>query len=111
MLGGTDTTVRLAITGRVQGVWYRGWSVGKAQGLGLAGWVRNVTDGSVEVLVNGPKEKVDQMIDLCRSGPPAARVDDVAVTVIDPPGKGGRFPTTTFDQIGTFDPGEMPERR
>ena len=107
----TVTTVRLSITGRVQGVWYRGWTVSQARELGLAGWVRNVTDGSVEALVNGPKDTVDRLITLCHSGPPAARVEDVDVQVIDPPGKGGRFPTSTFDQISTHNPADMPERR
>ncbi len=109
--GGDITTVHLSITGCVQGVWYRGWTMDSARELGLAGWVRNLTDGSVEALVNGPQDKVDQMIALCRGGPPAARVDDIDVRVIDPPGKGGAFPTTTFDQISTHNPADMPERR
>lgn len=106
----TITTVSLKITGRVQGVWYRGWTVDKAKDLGLSGWVRNVTDGSVEALVNGPQDKVDALIAKCRKGPTLARVDGVEVRVIDPPGKGGAFPTTGFDQLGTFDPSELPER-
>ena len=106
----TITTVRLSVTGRVQGVWYRGWTVGKAQELGLAGWVRNITDGSVEALINGPKETVDTLVALCRSGPPAARVDGIDVTVIDPPGMGGAFPSTEFQPLDTFDPSEMPEK-
>lgn len=103
------TTVGLRVSGRVQGVWYRGWTVKKARALGLSGWVRNVTDGTVEVLVNGPKASVDDMIKACHDGPPAAKVDKVAVTVVDPPGKGGAFPTTGFQQLGTFDPSEMPD--
>ncbi len=107
----TITTVRLSITGRVQGVWYRGWAMDKAKALGLAGWVRNVTDGSVEALVNGPKDKVDALIALCWKGSTLARVDNVDVMVIDPPGKGGAFPTTGFQQLGTFDPSEMPVQK
>ena len=107
----TITTVRLIITGRVQGVWYRGWTVDRARELDLAGWVRNLTDGSVEALVNGPKDKVDALTDLCRKGPRLARVDDIDVGVIDPPGYGGAFPTTTFDQISTHNPSDMPERQ
>jgi acylphosphatase len=106
---GDATTVGLRISGRVQGVWYRGWSVGKAKELGLSGWVRNVTDGTVEVLVNGPKDKVDEMIAACRKGPPAAQVDDLTITVIDPPGQGGAFPTTGFQQLGTHNPADMPK--
>ena len=109
VLRGDATTVGIRVSGRVQGVWFRGWAVGKATELGLAGWVRNITDGSVEVLVNGPKDIVDQMIEACRSGPPSASVDDVAITVVDPPGRGGAFPTSGFDQLGTFDPSDLPD--
>jgi acylphosphatase len=109
-LGGI-TTVRLRISGRVQGVWYRGWTVGKAQDLGLAGWVRNITDGSVEVLVNGPQEQVDRLIALCRKGPPAARVDDVDLAVIDRTGKGGAFPSNAFQQLSTHNPADLPEMK
>ena len=108
---GDVTTVRLLISGRVQGVWYRGWTVDQARKRNLAGWVRNITDGTVEALVNGPKSDVDDLIAACHKGPPAARVDEVDVSVIDPPGRGGAFPTTTFDQLGTYDPNEMPERK
>jgi len=70
-------TRRLLIYGRVQGVFYRGWSVATARGLGLRGWVRNRRDGSVEMLVEGDEENVMTMIARCREGPPAARVDRV----------------------------------
>lgn len=65
------------ITGRVQGVWFRAWTVEQARRRRLIGWVRNRTDGSVEALFAGPKEKVEEMIDACRSGPHGARVDRV----------------------------------
>lgn len=64
----------LMILGRVQGVFYRNWTVEAASKLGLAGWVRNRMDGSVEALVEGPEESVEQFISLARNGPPAARV-------------------------------------
>ncbi len=70
-------SVRLRIQGRVQGVWYRGWAVAEADELGLSGWVRNRRDGSVEALISGPEPAVRAMIERCRRGPPAARVDDV----------------------------------
>ena len=70
-------TRRLRIHGRVQGVFYRGWSVETARALGLRGWVRNRHDGSVEMLIRGDKERVERMIARCREGPPAARVDRV----------------------------------
>ncbi len=69
--------VRVEIRGRVQGVWYRGWTLDEASRRGLRGWVRNRRDGSVEALFIGPKDKVDDMIEACREGPPAARVDSV----------------------------------
>lgn len=71
------TSIRLHIQGRVQGVWYRGWAVAQARGLGLSGWVRNRQDGSVEVLLSGPEERVRAMVERCRQGPPAARVERV----------------------------------
>jgi acylphosphatase len=71
----TDKAVRVTIRGRVQGVWYRGWTVDEATRRGLRGWVRNRRDGTVEALFIGPAEKVETMIEACSSGPPAARVD------------------------------------
>lgn len=69
--------VRVEIRGRVQGVWYRGWTVDQATSRGLRGWVRNRPDGSVEALFVGSKDKVEAMIEACRTGPPTARVDSV----------------------------------
>ena len=68
---------RVQIFGRVQGVWFRGWTVDQATRRGLSGWVRNRRDGWVEALFVGPAESVDDMVRACREGPPAARVDDV----------------------------------
>lgn len=70
---------RLRIHGRVQGVFYRGWTVNAAEALGLDGWVRNRMDGTVEVLAAGPSAAVEVLIAACRNGPPAARVDLVEV--------------------------------
>jgi len=72
----TDRTsgMHLQITGRVQGVWFRGWVVKEARARGLAGWVRNRADGSVEAVFAGPAEAVAAMLEACRAGPPAARV-------------------------------------
>ena len=72
-------TRKLRIHGRVQGVWYRGWSVDTARGLGLRGWVRNRADGTVEMLVRGEEEAVRRMIERCHEGPPAARVERIDV--------------------------------
>ena len=74
---------RLTITGRVQGVGYRDWAMVKALQLGLTGWVRNRSDGSVEALIVGEEGAVGQMIEDCRRGPPAARVDGIDVDPVD----------------------------
>jgi acylphosphatase len=66
--------IRIVIHGRVQGVWYRGWTVDQARARGLAGWVRNRRDGTVEAVLIGSVAAVREMIEACRSGPPAARV-------------------------------------
>jgi acylphosphatase len=72
-------TRKLRITGRVQGVGFRDALCGEAQARGLAGWVRNRTDDSVEALVQGPPERVAELIAWARRGPPASRVDEVQV--------------------------------
>jgi acylphosphatase len=72
--------IRVVISGRVQGVWYRGWTVEQARSRDLAGWVRNRADGTVEALFCGPQETVRAMIEACRQGPPAARVDAIKET-------------------------------
>ncbi|MDP6352408.1 MAG: acylphosphatase [Alphaproteobacteria bacterium] len=69
-----DIAVRVVIRGRVQGVFYRGWCVETARGLGLHGGVRNRRDGTVEAVFAGPVLAVEAMIEQCRRGPPMARV-------------------------------------
>ncbi|WP_417831543.1 acylphosphatase [Terasakiella sp.] len=76
-------TYHLKITGRVQGVWYRAWTRETALTLEIDGWVRNRMDGSVEALIHGEEDKLTKLIELCRKGPPAAKVDDVIVTPCD----------------------------
>ncbi|CAA7619356.1 acylphosphatase [Magnetospirillum sp. SS-4] len=72
-------TVRVVIEGRVQGVWYRGWTIEQAAARGLAGWVRNRADGSVEAVFHGPAVTVDDMVAACRHGPTAAAVSRVTI--------------------------------
>jgi acylphosphatase len=72
-------TVRLRIAGRVQGVGYRAWATRVATELGLCGWVRNRSDGTVEMLVTGSDEAVGAVIEDSRRGPPGARVSEVRV--------------------------------
>ena len=85
----TDAAVRAEIRGKVQGVWYRAWTVQEASARGLRGWVRNRHDGSVEALLIGPADKVDAMVEACRRGPPAARVDGVKTFATHDDGSSG----------------------
>ena len=70
---------RLLISGLVQGVGYRFYCRREAQGRSLVGWVRNLPDGRVEALLQGPREQVEGMIKWCYRGPEEARVSDIAV--------------------------------
>ncbi|MFC3441588.1 acylphosphatase [Sphingobium rhizovicinum] len=69
----------LMIHGRVQGVWYRGWTVATARDLALAGWVRNRMDGSVEAMLEGDADIIDRFVALAQQGPPAANVARIDV--------------------------------
>jgi acylphosphatase len=71
--------VRLKISGRVQGVYFRASALQQAQKLGLTGWVMNCSDGSVEALAEGARAKLDELIAWCRLGPSGARVTNVAI--------------------------------
>ena len=66
------------ITGRVQGVFFRAETMRAALDLNLTGWVRNMIDGRVEAVFEGDDADVDKMIEWCKIGPPAARVQDVS---------------------------------
>ena len=84
-----EKTVRLRITGEVQGVGYRIWTTRTAAGLRLRGWVRNRSDGSVEVLATGAADAVAALIEACRRGPSAARVAAVKVSDAEDDGSRG----------------------
>lgn len=71
------TAASLRVEGRVQGVGYRWWAVEAAQRLGLSGWARNRTDGSVEILAIGAPAAISALEAACGEGPPAARVSAV----------------------------------
>jgi acylphosphatase len=71
---------RLFIEGRVQGVFYRASCRREGEARGLAGWVRNLPDGRVETLLQGPKEAVEDMIKWCFRGPEDAQVTNIDVT-------------------------------
>ena len=72
-------TVRLRVAGWVQGVGYRMWVERTAAQLGINGWVRNRSDGTVELLATGTEDAVAALIEACRQGPRAAVVTDVAI--------------------------------
>ena len=76
-------TVRVVISGQVQGVWYRGWTVESARALDLRGWVRNRRDGTVEAVFGGPEPAIEIMLARCHNGPPAARIDSVTAVTWD----------------------------
>ena len=69
----------LIIHGKVQGVFYRGWTVHIAEGLGLTGWVRNRRDGTVEAIVSGEDAAIERFIGLAYDGPAAARVTRIDI--------------------------------
>ncbi len=88
-------TRHLLIRGRVQGVYYRASMATQAACLGVAGWVRNRRDGSVEAVLHGPADAVAQLIDWAHRGPSAARVESVEVTTAmsEPPNGFEQWPT------------------
>ena len=69
-----DVIFQVMIRGDVQGVGYRAWAEVTAVELGVEGWIRNYRDGSVEAVFSGSEEAVLTIIELCRDGPPGARV-------------------------------------
>jgi len=70
-------------SGRVQGVFYRAGTIGKALQLGIEGWVQNLNDGRVEVKAFGTEEQLKKLHEWLQHGPPAAKVDRVEVKDID----------------------------
>jgi acylphosphatase len=75
-----ENRLHLLVSGRVQGVWYRASTREKARDLGLRGWVRNLPDGRVEILAEGPRPALEALLGWCRRGPPLARVEGVEAT-------------------------------
>jgi acylphosphatase len=88
----------LRIMGRVQGVGYRAALCAEAESCGIAGWVRNRRDGSVEALVQGSPEAVERLLDWARHGPPGARVTGIDVQAAD---GGSDCPYSGFDCLPT----------
>lgn len=82
---------RFRVVGRVQGVGFRFFAQEAASRDGIAGWVRNLPDGSVEVVAEGEAEAVNRLERHLWRGPSRAHVDDVLVERLDPSGRLGMF--------------------
>jgi acylphosphatase len=78
-----QVALHVRVTGLVQGVFFRAWARDEAQALGVSGWIRNCSDGSVEALLEGEAEAIEELIDLLREGPPGAQVEDVEIEEAD----------------------------
>jgi acylphosphatase len=72
-----EAQVLIMVSGKVQGVYYRDYTRKKAMSLNLRGYAKNLADGRVEVLARGPRDALEQLIDFCRQGSPAAEVRDL----------------------------------
>ena len=94
---GPVETRQVRAHGRVQGVGWRDACVRRARALGVTGWVRNRVDGSVEAMLQGSPERLDNLCDWLRDGVPAARVDRLDVAPVQPPSV--RF--DRFDRLPT----------
>jgi acylphosphatase len=83
--------LHVLLDGRVQGVFFRGQTEGWAVGLGLTGWIRNLSDGRVEVVAEGRREDLEALLGLLRRGPSFARIDAADVRWLDPTGEFDSF--------------------
>ena len=79
--------VQILVSGRVQGVGFRYETHTRAVSLGLSGWVTNRLDGTVEVALEGPVERVELLLRWCREGPPSAYVDQIDIEWQEPTGE------------------------
>jgi acylphosphatase len=85
--GPTAVRARISVSGRVQGVGYRAFTVRAASERGLAGGVRNCEDGRVELEAEGPKDRIVSLVEALKVGPPASRVTDVRVEWVPATGR------------------------
>jgi len=91
-----NVRVRIIVSGRVQGVFFRKHAQDKAKELRLTGWAHNTIDGKVEIVVEGKKEKTDEFLEWCRQGSSLAKVDDIEVEHEDPKGEFDDFEVREF---------------
>ena len=83
------TTLRLRIEGFVQGVSFRHFAIEEARNLGLNGWIRNRSDGTVEALASGDNAAVEKFVAACMKGPPGSRIANVELHKAEPPEEKG----------------------
>ena len=83
------TRAHVFVSGNVQGVYYRANTRDTAREKGVDGWVKNLADGRVEAVFEGPEEAVESMVAWCHEGSPAAEVEDVEVEYGEPEGEDG----------------------
>jgi acylphosphatase len=88
-LGHDETRAHVLVSGLVQGVFFRAETSRRARSRGLAGWVRNLPDGRVEAVLEGPRQAVESMVEWMRDGPRGAAVSSVEVSWEDPKGERG----------------------
>lgn len=86
-----NARVHLLISGEVQGVFFRSSTRKAASDLGLAGWVRNLPSGMVEIVAEGRKPLLDRLIEFCRKGPEGAKVDEIEIDWAKPTGEFSSF--------------------
>lgn len=83
------TRAHVFVSGNVQGVYYRATTRDTARDAGVDGWVKNLEDGRVETVFEGPEDAVESMLEFCHEGSPAAEVEDVAAEYEEPQGEDG----------------------
>ena len=77
-----EKRIHIYVSGIVQGVYFRASTVNKAKSLGVTGWVKNLPDRRVEILVEGNEEMLNHLLEWCKKGPLGAEVDDVEIKVL-----------------------------
>lgn len=91
MSAGAKVRIRIIVTGRVQGVFFRRAAAEQARALDITGWVRNLNDGSVEIVGEGKRRNLEALLAWAHKGPPHARVDEVQAEWEQCEGESGPF--------------------